>query len=303
MNFQHLTTFVTVIAEGSMTSAADKLYLTQPAVSQQMRNLEEDLGVPLIVRGVRHVKPTFQGELLFDAAKKILELVSQTEVAIKTVGADLKGDLRIGTLNSIGLHFMSPIVARLLKHNPNLHIKVEYDKVDELIKSFKQGLLDILVLPDCHKEFGLEIEDTETKLLMREEMWLVGSGKDSGIPREISLKEMPHWPLVLFSGEYPHFNECLNESLEKNLEKNKTLLPAFESSNVGTLKRVIEQGLGWGFLPSHSIKKQVRSGRLSRVFVDNFSYEIDHFFYYKKNDEKRNLYDIFFQAVLQQDRT
>ena len=84
-NLYQLTTFVTVISEGSMTAAADKLFLTQPAVSQQIRNLEEDLGVELLTRGVRQIKPTPQGEVLFEHAKKILQLVQQAEIAIKSL--------------------------------------------------------------------------------------------------------------------------------------------------------------------------------------------------------------------------
>ena len=84
-NLYQLTTFVTVISEGSMTAAADKLYLTQPAVSQQIRNLEEDLGVNLLVRGVRQIKPTLQGQLLYDYAKKILQAVQQAEISIKAL--------------------------------------------------------------------------------------------------------------------------------------------------------------------------------------------------------------------------
>ncbi len=71
LNLQQLSTFVTVISEGSMTAAADKLFLTQPAVSQQIRNLEEELGVDLLVRGVRQIKSTPQGEVLYEHAKRI----------------------------------------------------------------------------------------------------------------------------------------------------------------------------------------------------------------------------------------
>lgn len=300
LNLQHLSTFVTVISEGSMTSAADKLYLTQPAVSQQIRNLEDDLGVEVLVRGVRQVKPTLQGELLYDYAKKLLQLVSQAEVAVKAVGAELRGDLKVGTLNSIGLHLMSPIVARLLKHNPDLHIKIEYNKADELIKSFRKGLIDILIVPESKTEYGIELDDAEKKFLFREEMWLVGSGKDGDIPRQITVSEIPHWPLVLFSGEYPNFNSRLSGLLK---DANVSAQPVFESSNVGTLKRVIEAGLGWGFLPSHSIKKQVRSGRMSRILVQDFHYDVDHNFYYRKNSEQKNLFEIFYQALSHQDRS
>ncbi|MNL81733.1 LysR substrate binding domain protein [compost metagenome] len=78
--------------------------------------------------------------------------------------------------------------------------------------------------------------------------------------------------------------------------------PIFESANVGTLKRVIEAGLGWGFLPATSIKKQVRSGRLNRVYLKDLSYEMDLMFYYKKNVENKALVEVFYQTLYQQEK-
>src|SRR6185312_17465955 len=121
-NLQQLTTFCTVLSEGSMTAAAEKLFLTQPAVSQQIRNLEEEMRVDLLVRGVRQVKPTLQGQLLYDYAKRILHLTQQAEVAIQTISQEMVGDLRLGTLNSIGLYLISPIVGLFLKHNSKLRL-------------------------------------------------------------------------------------------------------------------------------------------------------------------------------------
>lgn len=298
-NLYQLTTFVTVISEGSMTAAADKLFLTQPAVSQQIRNLEEDLGVELLVRGVRQIKPTPQGEVLFEHAKKILQLVQQAEIAIKSLGAELKGQLRIGTLNSIGLQIMSPIVGRLMRHNPELMLRIEYAPGEELIRLFKKSQLDVLILPEVQVEFGTELESSEKKFILKEEMWLVGSGKDANLPPQISLKELGKFPLVNFTDEFPGFNRTLSEKLGST-----GLIAAsiFESSNVGTLKRVIEAGLGWGFLPAHSVKKQVRSGRLTRTHVKDLHYEIDLIYYYKKNSEIKSLIEIFYQTLVQQDK-
>ena len=157
LNLYQLTTFVTVISEGSMTAAADKLFLTQPAVSQQIRNLEEELGVELLVRGVRQIKATPQGEILYEHSRKILHHVQQAEIAIKSMGAELKGDVFMGTLNSLGLHLMSPIISRLLRHNPDLMVKVDYQKGEELIQNFKAGKVDVLILPETNKEFHFEM--------------------------------------------------------------------------------------------------------------------------------------------------
>lgn len=298
-NLYQLTTFVTVISEGSMTAAADKLYLTQPAVSQQIRNLEEDLGVELLVRGVRQIKATPQGEVLYEYAKKIINLTQQAEIAIKSIGNHMRGQLRIGTLNSLGLHLMSPIVGRLMRHNPDLTLKIDYERGDELIKSFRKGQYDILILPDVMTEFGAELENCEQKFLVKEEMWLVGSSKDEKMPQQINFKDIGLFSLVNFIDEFPGFNKLVNEKIQ-NLGLRVSSI--FESSNVGTLKRVIEAGLGWGFLPAHSIKKQVRSGRLNRVYVKDLHYEIDLQFYYKKNSDKKALIDVFCQTMVQQEK-
>lgn len=314
-NLYQLTTFVTVIAEGSMTAAADKLYLTQPAVSQQIRNLEEDLGVELMVRGVRQIKATPQGEVLYEYAKKIIHLTQQAEIAIKSIGNQMKGKLRIGTLNSIGLQLMSPIVARLMRHNPDLMLKIEYGRGEDLIKAFKKSMYDIIILPDVGTEFDSELENCEEKFLLKEEMWLVGPSKDEKLPQHILSKDLSAYPLVNFVDEFPRFNKILtdkfqitksNDSSESNGRASNTssdeLNCIFESSNVGTLKRVIESGLGWGFLPAHSIKKQVRSGRLHRVYVKDLQYELDLMFYYKKNSESKALIDVFYQTLSQQEK-
>jgi DNA-binding transcriptional LysR family regulator len=299
LNLYQLQSFMTVISEGSMTGAADKLFLTQPAISQQIRNLEEDLGVDLLVRGVRQVRPTLQGEVLFDYAKRILLLSGQAEVAVKAMGAELKGSLKIGTLNSLGVNLMSPIVSRLLKHNPKLSLTIDYALGEDLIKAFRKGDLDAVILPDVESQYKLSLPDAEKKFLMKEEMWLVGSGRETEMPPKIEIKDIHKYPLAFFSREYPEFNLKFEQALKAS---NVEFHSAFESPNVGTLKRVIESGLGWGFLPSLSIKKQVKMGRLNRILVSEFNYEAEFFFYYRKATENKALVEVFYQALAQQEK-
>lgn len=290
LNLSQLQTFVMVVSEGSMTAAADKLFLTQPAVSQQMKNLEDDLGVELIVRGSKQIKTTAQGEVLYEHAKKILNLSQQAEISIKSVGARLRGQLKIGTLNTIGLHLMSPIVSRLLKFNPDFKIKVDYAKGQDLIKSFENNELDVVVLPEVEKSYGKPLKDSVSHVLLREEMWLVGSGKDEFYPPTITLSEIKKIPYVHFCNEFPHFDKILAEKLGP--------VPAvFESSNVGTLKRVIESGLGIGFLPAHSVKKQIRGGRLNKIQVTDFEYKTDFVYYRKDKGPLAQTAEILFQAL------
>lgn len=290
LNLSQLQTFVTVVSEGSMTAAADKLFLTQPAVSQQMKNMEDDLGVELIVRGSKQIKMTAQGEILYEHAKKILSLAQVAEVSIKSIGAQLRGELRIGTLNSIGLHLMSPVVSRLLKFNPDFKIKVNYAKGETLIQDYKKGELDVVVIPDAELNYKTQMADSKSQILFQEEMWLVGSGKDEFYPMTIALNEIKKIPYVHFADEFPDFDVKLNSKVGK-------VQSVFESANVGTLKRVIEYGLGIGFLPASSIKKQVRSGRLNHVRISDFEYKMNFHYYYKTNSPVAETAQILFQAL------
>jgi DNA-binding transcriptional LysR family regulator len=291
LNFSQLQTFVMVVSEGSMTAAADKLFLTQPAVSQQMKNLEDELDVELIVRGAKQIRTTAQGEMLYEYAKRILSLSQQAEIAIKSVGAQLKGLLRIGTLNSIGLHLMSPVVNRLLKYNPDFKIKVEYARGEEIIKQFENDELDVIVLPETLMNFNKSLAQAQSEVFMKEEIWLVGPGKDTFYPTTLGIKELKKIPYVHFSHEFPDFDKKLHEAAGD--------LPAvFESSNVGTLKRVVESGLGVGFLPAHSVKKQIRGGRLNRIQITDFSYNLNILYISKKNHASSETAEILFQALM-----
>ena len=297
MNLQQLTTFCTVLNEGSMTAAADKLYLTQPAVSQQIRSLEEELNAALLVRGVRQVKPTMQGQLLYDYAKRILHLTQQAEVAIQTISQEVSGNLKIGTVNSIGLYLISPIIGMFLKHNTNLNIKLSYGSYEEVVNQMKQGLVDVTVLPEIDGETQRQLSDFESRFLMKDQMILVGSGKDSSLPMKIELKDISVKPVIVYSNMYNSFASELNEKLR---QRGAEFTPAFEADNVGTLKRVIESGLGWGFMPEHSIRKQLRSGRLTQIQVDELNYVTNVNMYYKARPEFQKMADVFYRAILQQ---
>lgn len=297
MNLQQLLTFSTVVSEGSMTAAAEKLFLTQPAVSQQIRNLEDELKVNLLDRGVRHARPTVQGQLLFDYARRIIALTQQAQIAIQTMGEGIRGCLRIGTLNSLGLQIISPAVGAFLKHNSKVSIQLIYSDAMEVLGALRSGALDVAILPDVMAEYAESEEGLEKRPLLKDEMWLAASSRDVGAPTSITVAELAGRPFVSLTEKTPGFEKTLNAALEKN---GVTLSPAFESNNVGTLKRVIESGLGWGFLPAHSIRKQVRTGRMIEIEVKDVTHPFHVNYYFKKSDAERAPVEVFYKALKQQ---
>jgi DNA-binding transcriptional LysR family regulator len=297
MNLQQLVTFSTVISEGSMTAAAEKLYLTQPAVSQQIRNLEDELGTQLLDRGSRHARPTVQGQLLYDYAKRIIALTQQAQVAIQTVGEGVTGSLRIGTLNSLGLQLISPAIGSFMKHNSKIAISLVYKEAGEVFKALSSGQLDVAILPDVTTEQNAETKGLSSRPLFKDEMWLAASGRDATVPEQAKVSELVTRPYMRLTERYEGFDRLLKSNLDK---EKLTLQPTFETNNVGTLKRVIENGLGWGFLPSHSIRKQVKMGRLSVVNMRDLEYSVSIEYYHRVDAATEQAVDVFYRALKQQ---
>lgn len=281
LNLQQLTTFCTVLNEGSMTAAAEKLFLTQPAISQQIRALEQDMGVDLLVRGTRQIKPTLQGQLLYEYAKKIIQLSAQAKVAIQTMSRKIEGRLRVGTLNSIGMAVVSPLLGVFLKSHTAIQFKLIYAAGDELIDLFEKNELDVLVMPDAKKEFGRSVPGAGSRFLFKDGFKLVTSGRDPSAPRQIRFSDLNGRALALSTERYPGFEAALKEKTSEHVDLKLDAI--FETNNVGTLKRVVEAGLGWGFLPAHSIQKQLRMGRLVEVVVEDFEYAVDMVFYTRQD--------------------
>ncbi len=295
MNLQQLITFSTVVSEGSMTAAAEKLFLTQPAVSQQIRNLEEELGVGLLDRGARHARPTVQGQLLYDYARRIIQLTQQAQAAIQTMAEGVQGRLRIGTLNSLGLQLVAPSVATLLKHHNRVSIELIYEDADEILKAIGEGRLDVAILPEIPAAQASSL-GVQGRPLHRDEMWLVASGKDPALPEEIRFDQLDQRSYVRLTERYEGFEQGFKAAHAKS---GVNLNIVFESNNVGTLKRVIEGGMGWGYLPAHAVRKQVRMGRLTQVQVTDLKHTTNVVFYARETSPAAQLIDVFFRVLKQ----
>jgi len=123
MEFRTLKYFVAVAREESITRAAEKLFLTQPALSRQIQSLEEELGKKLFEREKYSVKLTTDGTELFHDAEKILSLVHQTEMKFKTAG-NVYGDIYIGCAESQAMKFFARAAKNVRERYPNVRFNL-----------------------------------------------------------------------------------------------------------------------------------------------------------------------------------
>ena len=279
MELRSLATFCAVVSEGNMTTAAEKLSITQPAVSQQIRQLEKEFEVKLLTRNVRRIRPTVQGQILYAKANKVLNLIEQVRDDIKSISFDLSGaEIKASTLNSLGLYLISPVIGNFLKLNNEMKISLLYGTGEEIIRRMQRDEVDMVIMGDLKKEYGKEFTRFQKIHLFKDYIYFVKSGRDTSVPKNLSIKDINKQRLVMMQGLYPAFE---NQLYQKLRDERISYTPSFQSDNVGTLKRVIESGLGWGFLPAHSIRKQLRLGRLSAVQIEGLEYSVDVNLYYK----------------------
>lgn len=301
MDFQQLKTFCHVVSEGSMTAAAAKLNITQPAVSQQIRYLEKQFGVKLLHRGVRQVKPTVQGQIFYETSNRVLSLLNNAKHSIKAISLNLSGEkVNVSTINSIGMNLVSPIVGNFLKLSQNLKLSLLYGTGTDVIQKMQKGEVDLAVLPDLRTEYGRDFPQFKKSFLINDNIYFVGSGKDQNLPKSMPFKDISKFRLAQVDSHYLAFQNLLEKKFK---ELNVSVQPSFVSDNVGTVKRVIESGLGCGFLPAHSIHKQLRLGRLKVIDIEGFNYSVNLNFYFNPNPKKDKIMEILSLLIRQQTQT
>ena len=146
MEFRVLKYFVTVAEELNITRAAEKLNISQPPLSNQIKNLEDELGTTLFVRGKRHLKLTESGQLLYRHAKEILSLAEKTSNEIKLMGKGMNGTIAIGLVEGSAPDIASKWIESFMKKYPDIKFRIMDGNSDELIERLRSGLINLAVI-------------------------------------------------------------------------------------------------------------------------------------------------------------
>src|SRR5882757_5868870 len=145
MELRHLRYFTAVAAHGSFNRAAGKLNLTQPALSRQVKDLEEELGVPLLVRGKNAVTLTAAGELFYEEAR---DLLSRADQAIQRVRGEARSEiLRVGYAPSLTTGILPGALEKFQTATPRVRIELADLAPREMVELAKEGRLDLLIAP------------------------------------------------------------------------------------------------------------------------------------------------------------
>lgn len=146
MDLRTLRYFVTVAEELNITKAADKLSMSQPPLSFQMKALEKELETELFIRGKRHLQLTESGRLLYRHAKEILNLAEKTSSEIRSMNNGISGTISIGLVEGSAPNIAASWIAEFMKRYPGISFRIMDGNSDELIEKLRSGLVNLAVI-------------------------------------------------------------------------------------------------------------------------------------------------------------
>lgn len=149
MDIRVLKYFLAVAQEESITRAAEQLHMSQPPLSRQLRELEDELGKQLLVRGSRRVRLTEEGMILRRRANEIINLMEKAESEIKTASDDVSGWICIGGGETEGMRLLAKVLRGMRDDYPNLRFHLVSGNADEITAQLEHGMLDfgLLLVP------------------------------------------------------------------------------------------------------------------------------------------------------------
>jgi DNA-binding transcriptional LysR family regulator len=153
MDLQHLRALVVVAETGSVTAAARRLLLTQPAVTKQLSALEGELGGALFDRTRKPLPPTPLGQATLAYARRILQLTDDLRALVSHEAGNLRGELRLGVVHSLASQLVPPLVQELRQQYPGVQLQLRSSSASRLRRAVEDGLLDaaiVLVPPHTH---------------------------------------------------------------------------------------------------------------------------------------------------------
>ncbi len=239
MELRVLQYFLAVAQEQSISAAAQSLHLTQPTLSRQLRELEEELGKQLMIRGSRKITLTEEGMLLRKRAEEILDLVSRTEREVTQSDEAIAGDVYIGTGETDGVRQLARVAKQIQQDYPDVRFHIVSGDAVDVCDRLEKGLLDFgVLLGDIDRTrynyLPLPMKDT-WGVLMRRDSPLAGQ-------QTVSPAQMWDKPLILS-------RQVDNKSgLYRWLGKEPTQLNTVATYNlIYNASLMVDEGMGYAF--------------------------------------------------------
>ncbi len=265
MQIETLKVFCDLVESRSFSRAAVRNFITQSAVSQQIKNLESRFETQLLRRDGKSVTSTPAGRIFYERSRKILESFEHMQLEMKSIGQDMAGSVRVAAIYSVGLYEISVVVKTFLRIYPKVNLHVEYSKGAVVYEDCLRGAVDLGIVTYPEPCKGLRIIP-----LQADKLALICSPDHPFARRH-------HIDIHKLSGQnYIAFEKGMasQRALDRIFKENDIQVRVvMEFDNIETIKRSVEIGAGVSIVPLLTVQKEVQSGALVQInFTDKTFY-------------------------------
>lgn len=262
MEFRQLEIFIAVVDAGSLTAAALACHLSQPAITQQIRALEESVGEPLLVRRPRGVEPTSAGIEFAAHARSLLAGRDRVKEVFSGRGKLQAGRIAFGIIPTIAPYLLPQWLGPFRERYPGIRIEISEARTSGLVSALAEGKIDFAILSDVpeaeRKKSGLSFRE-----LFREPLWLAAPEKHPLVLR----KQAPE-PADIPASELIHLKggHCLAERTLR-LCRIREPDPGLQCEQLGTALAMVAAGLGVTVVPQLATRGRRLDGVVLRPFA------------------------------------
>lgn len=260
VNLELYRVFCAVARHRSLTKAAEELYISQPAVSQAIKQLESQLGTQLFHRTNKGMELTAQGgELIYEDAKTALGLLNEAENKLFRLREEASGTLRIGASETIFQYCLSEKIVQFHREFPHVKLELSAEVSPQSIERLKTDRCDVafLNLPLSETD-GLRLTDT---IMPVHDIFLAGNAFAELKGQKMSLRSLREYPLLLME-EHTVARACLDRFLAaQGIELTATV----EVNSWHFMKKLVADGMGIGCIPREYALNKLRDGTLFEI--------------------------------------
>jgi len=260
INFRQLRYFAKIVEAGNITRAAEQLYVAQPALGLQIRTLEQDLGVPLLIRHSRGVTPTQAGQLLYERACDILRSVEDARKAVSGFSSPGHESVAVGLTPSV-MHLAGQwMLVGAREAMPNVQMSVVEEMSYVLVDALEREEIDVAFAYSVPERPGL------VRLPILEEELIFVSVPDSGdADKPIEFEEALRRPLALAR------DRDVLRSVIVSAAEERALVPniAYEASSIVAMKKLVASGAAASIMPFGSAADELDRGVLQSRRIVN----------------------------------
>lgn len=250
INYELYKVFYEVARQGSFSGAARTLFVSQSAVSQSVKTLEEKLGQPLFVRTTKQVRLTPAGELLFSHVEPALRLIDQGQRRITQENTLESGQLHIAASDTICRYFLLPYLSQFHRSYPAVSIKVTNQTSLKCVDLLSSGDVDCIITNTPNSRLGTD--HSIQQIFTFSDTFIAGNGYSHLRERILTLAELQDYPILMLDSKSTT-SEFLHQLF---LAHHLQLTPEIELGSNDLLIDLAKINLGIAFVPDYCIPKQ-----------------------------------------------